>query len=287
MARRSTRRTGVIGARVADARHAAPDDGDGSPAGRGAAGHTPDAPGTPDVVDLADRNVAATEHLAGGRLSAAVIALESLVYDCRLVLGGEHPETLVVEGNLAVAYVMAGQPEAGVQAMSANLAVRERVFGDLHPRTLTARDALATTYRLAGRLSDAMWLYSRVAPQRNEALGPSHPDTLTTRLGLGLTFAEAGDAAMAHDVFTAALEDCRQPGADGRHAAILRSCLSELRDAAAAPETDPAAAAPPAGETTVPQQRSGPTATDGTPGPRHDRGPGPTADIEPVERAMT
>jgi hypothetical protein len=249
MARRSTGWTGI---RSADVPHVefGKDDGGGSPTNH---------PGAGDVADLASRNVVAVEHLAGGRLRRAVMALESLLNDCRRHLGDEHPETLVVEGNLAVAYVKIGQHEAGARLMLANLGGRERVFGDEHPLTLTARDALATTHRLAGRLSEAMWLYSRVAPQRNRVLGPSHPDTLTTRLGLGLTLAETGDTAMALDVVTAALQDCEQVGVEDEHAAILRSWLSDLRRAGAAyvPEADSAAAADSAASgTTVPQLRS-------------------------------
>jgi len=280
MARRSTRR---FGTRVADVHQAAPGDGDdGSPAEH-RDGHTAD---TSDPAALARRNLVATGHLADGRLRAAVIALESLLYDCRIVLGVEHPETLVVEGNLAVAHVQAGQHEAGIEVMSANLAGRERVFGDVHPLTLAARDALATTHRLAGRFPEAMWLYSRVAPQRNEVLGPLHPGALTTRRGLGLTFAEAGDTGMARDVFTAALEDCGHAGVE--HVAILRACLAELRDADPAPEADPAPDHPAAGGTTVPRQRrdSGPAIPASLP-PRHGGGRGLPVDVGPVETAMT
>jgi Tetratricopeptide repeat len=183
--------------------------------------------GAGGLAELAGRNGVAAEHLADGRPHSAVIVLEALLNDCRLLLGEEHPETLVVEGNLAVAYVMFGQEEAGAQLMLANLVARERVFGDEHALTLTARDAVATTHRLAGRLPEALWLYSRVASQRNRVLGPSHPDTLTTRLGLGLTFAEAGDTAVARDLVTAALQDCDQACAE--HAAMLGSCLADLR----------------------------------------------------------
>jgi hypothetical protein len=182
-----------------------------------------------DAADLSSRNDAAVEHLVEERWSRALTTLEALLGDCRWRLGHEHPETLVVEGNLAVAQVVAGQEEAGTHLMLANLAARERVFGDEHPQTLTARDAVATTHRLAGRLREALWLYSRVAPQRNRVLGPAHPDTLTTRLGLGLTFAATGDTAMALDVVTAALEDCERVGAAHEHAEMLRGCLAELR----------------------------------------------------------
>ena len=178
---------------------------------------------------LAGRHADAVGHLADGRAPRAATVFEAVLADCRELLGADHPETLVVEGNLAVARVVAGQEEAGARLMTANLAARERVFGDEHALTLTARDAVATTHRLAGRLTEALWLYSRVAPQRNRVLGPSHPDTLTTRLGLGLTFAETGDTAMAVDVVTAALQDCGPTGIENEHATLLRDCLSDLR----------------------------------------------------------
>ncbi len=192
-----------------------------------------------DLSDLAVRNESAIEDLVGEQLPRAVVALESLLGDCRWRLGPEHPETLVVEGNLAVAYVVTGQEEAGTQLMVANLAAREQVFGDEHPATLTARDAVAGALRLAGRLAEALWQYSRVAPQRNRVLGPAHPDTLTTRLGLGLTFAAAGDTAMALDVVSAALHDCERAGDAPEHAEVLRSCLAELRPAPEPPAAGP------------------------------------------------
>lgn len=187
----------------------------------------------PNMAELAARNDVAARHLADGRLHVATTELESLLEDCRRCCGAEHPETIVVEGNLAVACVMIGRQEFGEQLMLANVARRARVFGDEHPLTLTARDALATTYRLAGRLAEALWLYSRVAPQRNQALGPSHPDTLTTRLGLGLTLDEVGDTAMALDILAAAVADCEVAGVEQQPAAVLRSCLSDLHRARA------------------------------------------------------
>jgi hypothetical protein len=216
------------------------------------------------LAELSRRNDVATGHLADGRLHAAATELESLLEDCRAGLGAEHPETVVVEGNLAVARVMVGQHDAGAQLMLANVARRERVFGGENPHTLAARDALATAYRLAGRLAEALWLYSRVAPQRNEVLGPSHHHTLTTRLGLGLTLADVGDTAMARDVLAAAVQDCEEASVQGSLAAALRSSLSDLQPAGTgvpaqeSPQTTGTAAVRPAGSGPfVPRQRGG------------------------------
>ncbi len=212
-----------------------------------------DRPAGHDMAELSGRNDVAAGHLANGRLHVATTELDSLLKDCRSCLGAEHPDTVVVEGNLAVARVMAGQHDAGGQLMLANLGRRERLFGDENPHTLTARDALATAYRLADRLAEALWLYSRVAPQRNQVLGPSHPHTLTTRLGLGLTLAEVGDTAMALDVLAAAVQDCEEAGVQGPPAAALRSCLADLQPE---PATVPAQESPQVTKPFVPRQRS-------------------------------
>jgi hypothetical protein len=250
---RSTRRTRT---RPVDGRH--------GEVGRGDEERSPiDRVPAYDTAELSRRNDVAAGHLADGRLHVATTELESLLADCRACLGPEHPETVVVEGNLAVARVMVGQHDAGTQLMLANVARRERVFGDENPHTLTARDALATAYRLAGRLAEALWLYSRVAPQRNQVLGPSHPHTLNTRLGLGLTLAEVGDTTMALDVLVAAVQDCEEAGVQGAPAAALRAGLSDLQPARTdvpaqeSPQPTGPVADRPAAAPFVPRQRGG------------------------------
>src|SRR3712207_7865127 len=54
-------------------------------------------------------------------------------------LGGEHPDTLTVAGNLGVAHVAAGHRRKGLKLMTSTLVDRVRVFGEDHPATMTAR----------------------------------------------------------------------------------------------------------------------------------------------------
>lgn len=179
---------------------------------------------------LRARHAAAVGLLADGRIQEALRELHVIVNDCRDSLGQHHPDTIIGEGNLAVAYVMSDQGEEGARLMVENLSARAEIFGDEHPRTLTARDALAATYRLIGRLDDALWLYSHVAPQRNRVLGPFHSETLTTRLGLGLTLAQAGDKEMAIDLIDAALRDSEaHNGSRHPHTVTLRYHLHRLQ----------------------------------------------------------
>ena len=59
------------------------------------------------------------------------------------VLGGEHPDTLAAQANLARWTGEAGDPAAARDQYAALLPVRERVLGAQHPHTLSARANLA------------------------------------------------------------------------------------------------------------------------------------------------
>jgi hypothetical protein len=66
------------------------------------------------------------------------------------VSGPEHPDTLVVRGNLAYWAGMAGDAAGARDQYAALLPVRERVSGAEHPETLAARANLAHWSRQAG-----------------------------------------------------------------------------------------------------------------------------------------
>src|SRR6185312_4471449 len=117
-------------------------------------------PSAPDDVraleSLAQRHAAAVEHHLEGRSETAVPLLEQILLGCRAVLGDRHPDTMVVAGNLAVAYLSAGHTDDGFAALEEVCAERELVFGDDDPRTLTALDCLAAAHRAAGHAGEAM-----------------------------------------------------------------------------------------------------------------------------------
>src|SRR5689334_20248450 len=94
------------------------------------------------IAGLSSRHAAAMEHYLAGRVETALPLLEQIVFGCRAVLGERHPHTLTVEGNLAVAYVRAGQADGPV-AVEEVWATREHEFGPDDPRTLTALECLA------------------------------------------------------------------------------------------------------------------------------------------------
>lgn len=176
---------------------------------------------------LAGHHVVAVEHLAAGRADQAVAVLQPVAAGCRTLLGPEHPDTLTVEGALAVALVNAGDISAGLQLLEAVSETRIALLGPAHPASLTAQDALATALRLAGESRAAIDLASWVATARSRQLGPLHPDTLATRLNLGLGLAAAGDLQSACSVLASALDDAERGRTLLVHAITLRAALAD------------------------------------------------------------
>lgn len=162
---------------------------------------------TDAIAVLQARNDVATRLLATRGATDSIPLLEELAFDCANLLGPRHPDTLVAEGNLAVAYLMARRLDVGMPLLLSNLTEREIVFGDAHPTTLTARDAVATAYRDSGRLIESLTMAQLVVAQRTHILGGGHVDTLASRLGLGLTHAENGDHATAAGVLGPAVRE--------------------------------------------------------------------------------
>lgn len=177
------------------------------------------------IRDSAMRNNAAAELFEDGRHDVAVSLFEQALASCRSALGGDHPDTLIVAGNLAVAYLAAGSRRKGMKLITGNLAARVRVFGDEHPETLTARNALAVAHRIVGDADAAVELAKQVAVQRSRTLGPVHVDTLTSRMGLALAMAAAGHLTTAHGLVASTMSDAEATlGADHEHTLALIEC---------------------------------------------------------------
>ncbi len=122
-------------------------------------------------------------------------------------LGPRDPDTLVVEGNLATAYLRTGRQDGGLDLLGRNLAAREQVLGADHPATLTAADAMACARRLAGRPAAAVRAHLSVVARRLRVLGRGHPDLLVSQAGLALAAADYGDLTGAVEILDGAVAD--------------------------------------------------------------------------------
>ncbi len=191
------------------------------------------APGSPalDAITMARlreaaaRNAAAADLFEAGRYDEAVSLFEQSLASCRATLGAQHPDTLTVAGNLAVAHVAAGARRKGIKLITNNVDTRREVLGDSHPATLTARNALAVAYRTTGDADAALRLAKQVVVQRSRTLGPTHVDTLTSRVGLALALAAVGDRTSAHRLLGSTVNDAEVTlGPDHEHVAALVRC---------------------------------------------------------------
>jgi hypothetical protein len=177
------------------------------------------------VRESAARNTTASDLFEAGRIDEAVPLFEQALASCRSTLGGEHPDTLTVAGNLGVAYVAAGNRRKGIKLITTNLAARVRVLGDTHPATMTARNALAAAHRISGNADTAVSLAKQVVVQRTRALGPLHLDTLTSRMGLALALAAAGDVTSAQRLLASTMNDAEETlGPEHEHTVALIEC---------------------------------------------------------------
>lgn len=74
--------------------------------------------------------------------SRAISYLQNAQTVCQQVLDVEHPDTLVVRNNLALAYQETGDVRRAIALYEQTLRDRERVMGTEHPDILTSRNNL-------------------------------------------------------------------------------------------------------------------------------------------------
>jgi tetratricopeptide (TPR) repeat protein len=127
----------------------------------------------------------------GDNAMQAVKIGEALTADAERLLGPTEWETLVVRGNLAIAYQEAGRLTDALPLHERSLADREGVLGPDHPATISARNNLAHFYSETGYNDKAIALFEYILADRERALGPDDPETLLLRHNLAATYQDA------------------------------------------------------------------------------------------------
>ena len=133
-------------------------------------------------------------------LSAAVGVIED-------VLGPDHPVTLSVRNNLALAYESVGRFGEAIDAGEELLLDCQRVLGADHPDTLTVRNNLAGAYKFVGRFGEAIDAWEELLPDCRRVLGADHPYTLNTRNNLAVAYDAVGRFGEAIELFEQVLAD--------------------------------------------------------------------------------
>ncbi|WP_051787742.1 MULTISPECIES: tetratricopeptide repeat protein [Streptomyces] len=144
----------------------------------------------PDAHQTLSR--AGTSLIDAGLSSAATAFWQDTTRDSERLLGSDHPDTLTIRANLAVALSLEDRAEEALAIEEEVLAVRERVLGKDHPDTLLSRSNLAVIYRDAGRVTEAVPLMECVVADSRRILGDEHPCTLADRGNLAIVLRKTG-----------------------------------------------------------------------------------------------
>lgn len=178
-----------------------------------------------DTVFLLDRTATFLQNQ--GAVARAIAFFERALASGQRLHGDDHPLTMDVRNNLALAYRDIGDLKRAIDLTEHTLADRERVLGPDHPETLTTRSNLASVCRDAGDLKRAIELNKRTAADCERVLGPDHPDTLRVRGNLAVAYAEAGDLERAIPLSEETLADReRVLGLDHPDTLVSRNTLA-------------------------------------------------------------
>ena len=155
------------------------------------------------------------------------LELEVAVAVVEDVLGPDHPGTLTVRNNLAIAYKSVGRFGEAIDAWEELLPDCQRVLGADHPDTLSVRNNLALVYDSVGRFGEAIELFEQVLADRVRVLGDDNPYTLSVRNNLAIAYYSVGRFGEAIELFEQVLaERERLLGPDHPDTLTIRNSLA-------------------------------------------------------------
>jgi eukaryotic-like serine/threonine-protein kinase len=110
----------------------------------------------------------------------------------RVLLGADHPETLVSQNNLASAYIANGKATEAVPLLQQDLQGRKAQWGPDHLYTLASQHNLALAYWTAEQREQGLTLLEQTLARLKEKWGPDHADALTGMSHLAVMYAGTG-----------------------------------------------------------------------------------------------
>jgi len=156
---------------------------------------TPASEDTDTVVRLL--NSAATYLQVRGEPKPALV-LTRRAHDLYCTLHGtDHPDTLILAGNLAVRLAALGAYELARDLEEDTLARCRGILGDDDPVTLALASNLALRLAQLGKHEQARTLEEDTLARRRRLLGDDHPATLASASNLALHLGELGEHEQA------------------------------------------------------------------------------------------
>ena len=112
-------------------------------------------------------------------------------------LGENHPDTLIVLGNLANSYSCLEDYNKALELNITLYNARKEILGEKHPDTLIALHNLASSYSDLRDYNKACKLQNVVYNAFKEILGENHPNTLSSLNNLANSYSDLGDYTKA------------------------------------------------------------------------------------------
>jgi len=120
-------------------------------------------------------------------LNATVLAEQ------RVLLGEDHPHTLMTAGSLAGDLRAIGRYQDALEMDQTTYPAWTALYGEDHQRTLAASNNLAVSLQLTGSVAAALRLDAETYDRRRLTLGPKHPRTLGSAGRIARDLLEAGE----------------------------------------------------------------------------------------------
>ena len=152
--------------------------------------------------------VRAGDSLDRARLTGpAVDHWRDLATTSNRLLGGEHPDTVLVGQRLADAYLAAGRAADAVPWFQWFLDRLTRKLGPDHRDVIEARRRLGHALVAARQVPAAITVLERAVAQSDQVCGPGHADTLGARDELAAAYLAAGQYSDAITLYRRTLAD--------------------------------------------------------------------------------
>ncbi len=157
-------------------------------------------------TDLRANRLRADVFMWRGAWAQAIDMYEADIAGCAERVGSEHPQCIMLEGNLAFTLLKKGDIEQA-RARFDDLVTRARVsFGEAYASDIdTILNNAAGAYERVGLYDAAQQLFEEVHASRTVRLGPEHPLTAHPLNNLGNVFVSLEDWDKAEENFSKAL----------------------------------------------------------------------------------
>ena len=154
-----------------------------------------------------------------GRLTEARDLNMRVMEEQKLLLGEDHPHTLMTAGSLAADLRAIGHYREALKMDEKTHPAWTALYGEDHQGTLAAANNLATSLRLAGDIAGALRVDVDTYERRRAALGPKDIWTLSSARAIARDLLEAGEYGEASARMAEVHRDCAEMlGADSQGA---------------------------------------------------------------------